>query len=173
MERNKPMKILSLAPCGGSAAAVAARMSMGALGTDTGGSFASQPLAAALSGSNRHMVDARAMALSISSSLDQAGVFARTIGDAALLSEVIMGHDEKDSTSANMPVPDLFAAMERNVRGLKVGIPKEYNMENLDPEIKQLWENAAEALQKEGAEVVESPAKYKIRRCFILCHCPS
>ena len=140
---------------GGSAVAVAAGMSMGAFGTDTGGSIR-QPagLCGIVGFKPSYGRCSRYGIIAFASSLDQAGPFARNVDDAALLSEVIMGYDKKDSTCVNKSVPDLFTAMEKGVKGLKVGIPKEYDMKGLDPEIKKLWKDAETMLVKAGAEIV-------------------
>lgn len=140
---------------GGSAAAVAAKMSMGATGTDTGGSVR-QP--AALCGivgfKPSYGRCSRYGIVAFASSLDQAGIFARTVSDTAILSEVIMGHDQKDSTCADLPKPDLSSVLDKGVKGLRIGIPKEYDTDKLDPEIKKLWQDTAKELANEGAEVV-------------------
>lgn len=165
-------KLIPGGSSGGSAVAVAARMSMGALGTDTGGSIRQPAGCCGIVGFKpSYGRCSRYGIVAFSSSLDQAGVFARSISDAALLSEVIMGYDHKDSTSANLPVPNLFKSMEKNVRGLKIGIPKEYNMETLDPEIKKLWEDASDMLKKEGAEIVEISlpnTKYGVASYYVI-----
>lgn len=171
-ETDSDEKLISGGSSGGSAVAVAARISMGSTGTDTGGSIRQPAACCGIVGFKpSYGRCSRYGIVAFSSSLDQAGVFARTISDTALLSEVTMGHDEKDATSANLPAPNLFAAMERNVRGLKVGIPNEYNMHGLDSEIKKLWEDAAEALRKEGAEIVEISlpnTKYGVASYYVI-----
>jgi aspartyl-tRNA(Asn)/glutamyl-tRNA(Gln) amidotransferase subunit A len=141
---------------GGSVVAVAARMSMGSIGTDTGGSIR-QPagLCGIVGFKPSYGRCSRYGIIALASSLDHAGPLGRTVSDTAILSEVMMGYDEKDSTSANLPVPDLFSAMDKGVKGLKIGIPKEYDMEGLDPEIKNLWQDAEIMLEKEGAEIVQ------------------
>ena len=140
---------------GGSATAVSAKMSMGAFGTDTGGSIRQPAGFCGIVGFKpSYGRCSRYGIVAFSSSLDQAGVFGRTVSDTALLSEIIMGHDEKDSTCINLPVPNLFSAMNKGVKGLKIGIPKEYDMEGLDSEIKKLWKDAEHALAKGGAEII-------------------
>ena len=157
---------------GGSAVAVAARMSMGAFGTDTGGSIRQPAGCCGIVGFKpSYGRCSRYGTIAFASSLDQAGPFGRTVSDTALLSESIMGYDEKDSTCANIPVPDLFAAMEKGLKGIKIGIPKEYDMEGLDPEIKKLWKDAEHALAKEGAEIVQVSlpnTKYGVASYYVI-----
>ncbi|MBP9699478.1 MAG: Asp-tRNA(Asn)/Glu-tRNA(Gln) amidotransferase subunit GatA, partial [Elusimicrobia bacterium] len=121
---------------GGSAAAVAARLAPLALGSDTGGSIR-QP--AALCGvvglKPTYGRVSRFGLVAFASSLDQIGPFSTTVADAALLLQVLAGHDPKDSTSARVPVPDFSAALGRGVQGLRVGLPKEYFIDGMDPEV--------------------------------------
>ena len=93
--------------------------------------------------------------IAFASSLDQAGPITRDVRDAAIMLEAISGFDAKDSTSANRPVPNYEKAITGNIKGLKVGIPKEYNAEGLSSEIKKLWEQGTEWLKKAGAEIVD------------------
>lgn len=141
---------------GGSAVAVASGMSMGALGTDTGGSVRQPALFCGLVGFKpSYGRCSRYGIIAFSSSLDQAGVLTRSVDDAALVSQVIMGHDDKDSTSENMAVGNFRDSLQGNIKGLRIGIPKECRSKQLDPEIEKLWEQAAENLKKEGAHIVE------------------
>lgn len=153
--KNNQENLIPGGSSGGSAVSVAAKMSMGSLGTDTGGSIR-QP--AALCGiigfKPSYGRCSRYGVIAFASSLDQPGVFGRTVNDTAILSESIMGYDEKDSTSANLPVPDLFSVLDKGVKGLKIGIPKEYEMKGLDPDIKKLWKDAEKMLKAEGAEII-------------------
>ncbi len=141
---------------GGSAAAVAARLCAAATASDTGGSIR-QP--AAFTGTvglkPTYGRCSRWGMVAFASSLDQAGPIARTVRDAAIMLKSMAGHDEKDTTSANVEVPDFEAAVERDIRGLKVGIPKEYRVEGMPEEISRLWEHGAEWLREQGAEIVE------------------
>jgi aspartyl-tRNA(Asn)/glutamyl-tRNA(Gln) amidotransferase subunit A len=141
---------------GGSAAAVAAGLCLGATGTDTGGSIR-QP--AALTGivgiKPTYGRCSRWGIIAYASSLDQAGPFARTVGDAAILLRSMAGHDPMDTTSVDMPVPDYEAALRRSVKGMKIGIPKEYRVEGMPDEIEALWRKGAGWLKDAGAEVVE------------------
>jgi aspartyl-tRNA(Asn)/glutamyl-tRNA(Gln) amidotransferase subunit A len=141
---------------GGSAAAVAANLCLGALGTDTGGSIR-QP--AAYTGTvgikPTYGRCSRWGIVAFASSLDQAGPLARTVQDAAILLRSIAGHDEKDSTSVDRPVPDYEAAIGKSVKGLKIGIPREYRIPGLAAEIEGLWQAGIVWLREAGAEIVE------------------
>jgi aspartyl-tRNA(Asn)/glutamyl-tRNA(Gln) amidotransferase subunit A len=141
---------------GGSAAAVAAMLCVGAVGTDTGGSIR-QP--AAFSGivgiKPTYGRCSRWGVVAFASSLDQAGPFARTVRDAAILLTSMAGHDPKDSTSIDRPVPDYEVAVGNSIKGMKIGIPKEYRLDGMAADVDKLWERAARWLQAAGAEIVE------------------
>ncbi len=141
---------------GGSAAAVAARSVMGATATDTGGSIR-QP--AAFTGTvgikPTYGRCSRWGIVAFASSLDQAGPIARTVKDTAIMLQAMSGHDPKDSTSADLAVPDFEAAVERGVKGLKIGIPKEYKLDAAPKEIQDLWEQGIAWLKAAGATTVE------------------
>jgi aspartyl-tRNA(Asn)/glutamyl-tRNA(Gln) amidotransferase subunit A len=141
---------------GGSAAAVAAGLCLGATGTDTGGSIR-QP--AAFTGTvgmkPTYGRCSRWGIVAFASSLDQAGPFARTVRDAAVLLRSMAGHDPKDSTSADLPVPDYEAAVGRSIKGLRIGIPKEYRIDGMPAEIEKLWAQGIEWLKVAGAEIVD------------------
>jgi aspartyl-tRNA(Asn)/glutamyl-tRNA(Gln) amidotransferase subunit A len=141
---------------GGSAAAVAARLCLGATATDTGGSIR-QP--AAFTGTvgikPTYGRCSRWGIVAFASSLDQAGPIGKTVRDCAILLRSMAGHDPKDTTSADLPVPDFEAAVTRGVKGLKIGIPKEYRIDGMSPEIDRLWSDGAEWLKSAGAEIVE------------------
>jgi aspartyl-tRNA(Asn)/glutamyl-tRNA(Gln) amidotransferase subunit A len=141
---------------GGSAAAVAANLCLGATGTDTGGSIR-QP--AALSGvvgiKPTYGRCSRWGIVAYASSLDQAGPFARSVRDAAILLRSMAGHDAKDTTCVDRPVPDYEAAVGRSVKGKRIGIAKEYRVEGTAPEIDRLWRQGAEWLKSAGAELIE------------------
>ena len=141
---------------GGSAAAVAARLAFGALGTDTGGSIR-QP--AALTGTvglkPTYGRVSRYGVVAFASSLDQVGPIARTVADAAALLQVLAVHDGRDSTSSTVPAPDYLGHLDSGVQGLKLGVPREYfELEGLDPEVRLAVEAAASAYQKLGATLV-------------------
>ena len=141
---------------GGSAAAVAAFLAPGATGTDTGGSIR-QP--AAFTGvvglKPTYGRCSRWGIVAFASSLDQAGPFARSVADAALLLRSMAGHDPKDTTSADRPVPDYPAAVGRSVNRMRIGIPKEYRVEGMPAEIEALWEKGRAWLTEAGAEMIE------------------
>jgi aspartyl-tRNA(Asn)/glutamyl-tRNA(Gln) amidotransferase subunit A len=141
---------------GGSAAAVAADLVLGATGTDTGGSIR-QP--AALTGivgvKPTYGRCSRWGIVAFASSLDQAGPMARTVRDAAIMLTAIAGHDPKDSTSADRPVPDFETALKGDMRGKRIGIPKEYRIDGMPGDIEALWRRGAEWLRDAGAEVVD------------------
>src|ERR1700731_4205883 len=141
---------------GGSAAAVAAMLCVGAVGTDTGGSIR-QP--AAFTGvvglKPTYGRCSRWGIVAFASSLDQAGPLARSVADAALLLRSMAGHDPKDTTSVDRPVPDYPAAAGRSVRRMRIGIPKEYRVDGMPAEIEALWEKGRGWLAEAGAEMVE------------------
>jgi len=139
---------------GGSAAAVAAWLCAGATATDTGGSIR-QP--AAFTGTvgikPTYGRCSRWGTVAFASSLDQAGPIARTVEDAAILLTSMAGFDAKDSTSVDIAVPDFAAAVERGVKGLTIGVPREYRMDGMPAEIEKLWSEGLEWLKAEGASV--------------------
>ncbi|GAB4467307.1 MAG: Asp-tRNA(Asn)/Glu-tRNA(Gln) amidotransferase subunit GatA [Anaerolineae bacterium] len=141
---------------GGSAAAVAARTAMASLGTDTGGSIR-QPasLCGVVGLKPSYGRVSRYGLVAFASSLDQVGPFARTVTDAALLLNVIAGHDPLDSTSMSLPVPDYSTALVPDVKGLRIGVPKEYFIEGIQPEVQQAVRDAIALLADLGAEVRE------------------
>ncbi|CAN7282593.1 Asp-tRNA(Asn)/Glu-tRNA(Gln) amidotransferase subunit GatA [Devosia sp. LjRoot3] len=139
---------------GGSASAVAAWLCAGATATDTGGSIR-QP--AAFTGTvgikPTYGRCSRWGTVAFASSLDQAGPIARTVEDAALMLQSMSGFDVKDSTSVDLAVPDFAAAVERGVKGLTIGVPREYRMDGMPSEIEALWNQGLEWLKAEGATV--------------------
>jgi aspartyl-tRNA(Asn)/glutamyl-tRNA(Gln) amidotransferase subunit A len=141
---------------GGSAAAVAADAAFAALGSDTGGSIR-QP--AALSGvaglKPTYGRVSRFGLVAFASSLDQIGPLTKTVRDAALIMNAIAGHDPQDSTSLNEPVPDYTASLGRDLHGIRLGLPKEYMIEGIDPQVKASVEAAVKHLNSLGAEIVE------------------
>ncbi len=146
---------------GGSAAAVAARLCLGATATDTGGSIR-QP--AALTGTvglkPTYGRVSRWGIVAFASSLDQAGPIARSVRDAAILMGVMASHDPKDTTSVDAPVPDYEAALDLGVKGLTVGIPKEYRVDGMSPEIEALWQRGIDWLKAAGASIREVSLPY-------------
>lgn len=157
---------------GGSAAAVAADLCFGATATDTGGSIR-QP--AAFTGTvgvkPTYGRCSRWGIVAFASSLDQAGPIAKTVEDAAILLGSMAGHDPKDSTSLPATVPDFRAACGRSVKGLKIGVPKEYRVEGMPGEIEALWAQGIAWLQAEGAEIrdISLPlTKYALPTYYII-----
>jgi aspartyl-tRNA(Asn)/glutamyl-tRNA(Gln) amidotransferase subunit A len=141
---------------GGSAAAVAARLCYGATGTDTGGSIRQPAAFTGIVGIKpTYGRCSRWGTIAFASSLDQAGPFARTVRDTAILLRSMSGHDPRDTTSVDRPVPDSEAAVGRSVKGLKIGVPKEYRMPGMSAEIEALWEKGVVWLREAGAELVE------------------
>ncbi|WAT19119.1 Asp-tRNA(Asn)/Glu-tRNA(Gln) amidotransferase subunit GatA [Aurantiacibacter sp. MUD11] len=141
---------------GGSSAAVAARLCPAATGTDTGGSIR-QP--AAITGTTgikpTYGRCSRWGIVAFASSLDQAGPMARSVEDCAIMLGAMAGFDPKDSTSLDAPVPDWAGALDADLKGKKIGIPREYRMDGMDPEIDASWERGKEWLRDAGAEIVD------------------
>jgi aspartyl-tRNA(Asn)/glutamyl-tRNA(Gln) amidotransferase subunit A len=156
---------------GGSAAAVAANLCLAATGSDTGGSIR-QPA------SFNNIVGvkptygrcSRYGMVAFASSLDQAGFLAKTVSDSALLLKIICGYDEKDSTSMNQAVPDFVKLIKGDIKGKKIGIPKEYMLDNIDEDVNKLWQKGINALKEAGAKIIDislphtkyAPATYYI-----------
>jgi len=141
---------------GGSAAAVAANLALGATGTDTGGSIRQPAAFTGIVGLKpTYGRCSRWGIVAFASSLDQAGPFARTVRDAAILLRSMAGHDAKDTTSVDLPVPDYEAAIVRSVKGMRIGIPKEYRADGMPSEIEALWEQGRRWFADAGAELVE------------------
>jgi len=141
---------------GGSAAAVAADEAMWALGSDTGGSIRQPASFCGIVGLKpTYGRVSRYGLIAFASSLDQIGPLTKDVRDCALMMNIISGYDERDSTSVNEPVPDYTKALVNDVRGLKIGIPKEAFVEGLDPEVRRATEDALELLKKLGAVIKE------------------
>jgi aspartyl-tRNA(Asn)/glutamyl-tRNA(Gln) amidotransferase subunit A len=141
---------------GGSAAAVSARIALGATATDTGGSIRQPASFCGIVGIKpTYGRCSRWGIVAFASSLDQAGPVARTVEDAAILLGSMSGFDAKDSTSADVPVPDFAAACRRGVKGLRIGVPKEYRSEGMPAEIEALWQQGLGWLREAGAEIVD------------------
>ncbi|MFZ4120455.1 MAG: Asp-tRNA(Asn)/Glu-tRNA(Gln) amidotransferase subunit GatA [Caulobacterales bacterium] len=146
---------------GGSAAAVAADLCLGATATDTGGSIR-QP--AAFTGTvgikPTYGRCSRWGIVAFASSLDQAGPIAKTVEDCALLLQSMAGHDPKDSTSLDVPLPDFRKAVSRGVKGLKIGVPEEYRVAGMPDEIEALWQQGIDWLKAQGATIVPISLKH-------------
>jgi len=157
---------------GGSAAALAAGISYGATGTDTGGSIRQPAAFTGLVGVKpTYGRCSRWGVVAFASSLDHPGPFGKTVKDAALLTQIMSGHDPKDSTSWPGAVPDFTAAVERPVKGLRIGVPKEYRMDGMPEEIETLWAQGAEWLRAQGAEIVDISlpmTKYALPAYYII-----
>jgi len=157
---------------GGSAAAVAARMCLAATGTDTGGSIRQPAAFCGVVGMKpTYGRCSRWGVVAFASSLDQPGMFARNVRDTAITQTVICGHDPKDSTSAPRAVPDFEKALTGNIKGMKIGIPKEYRVDGIDREIAAIWDKGIAWLKDAGAEIVEVSlphTKYALPTYYII-----
>ena len=157
---------------GGSASAVAARSALLATGTDTGGSIRQPAAFCGVVGMKpTYGRCSRWGIVAFASSLDQAGPFSRTVADNALMMQAMASHDLKDSTSADTPLPDLMAALEKGVKGMKIGVPSEYVMDGMDSEVVALWEKGQAWLRDAGVELVEISlphTKYALPAYYII-----
>ena len=157
---------------GGSAAAVAAHAALAATGTDTGGSIRQPASFCGVVGLKpTYGRCSRWGVVAYASSLDHPGPIARTVEDAAIMLGAMAGHDPKDSTSAPLPVPDFAAALKEGIRGLRIGIPKEYRADGMPAEIEALWQEGVEWLRDAGAEPAEISlpmAKYALPAYYII-----
>ena len=161
---------------GGSAAAVAAGMCLGALGSDTGGSIRQPAAHCGVVGIKpTYGRVSRYGLVAYASSLDQVGPLARSVADAALLTAGIAGHDAADSTSVALPVPDYRAALTGDIRGLRIGIPAEYGLsEGLDPEVLDAVEQAVRTLESLGARRVPISlphTRYAVAVYYVIAPC--
>jgi aspartyl-tRNA(Asn)/glutamyl-tRNA(Gln) amidotransferase subunit A len=157
---------------GGSAAAVAARLALAATGTDTGGSIRQPAAVTGLVGLKpTYGRCSRWGIVAYASSLDQAGPMTRSVRDAAIMLRAMASHDPKDSTSVDAPVPDYELELDTGVRGLRVGIPKEYRIEGMPPEIDHLWRQGVDWLRAQGAEIIDVSlphTKYALSAYYIV-----
>ncbi|WP_299885860.1 Asp-tRNA(Asn)/Glu-tRNA(Gln) amidotransferase subunit GatA [uncultured Ruegeria sp.] len=141
---------------GGSASAVSADLCLAATGTDTGGSIRQPAAFVGITGIKpTYGRCSRWGIVAFASSLDQAGPMTKNVRDAAIMLETMCGHDPKDSTSAELAVPNFEAMLTGDIRGKKIGIPKEYRMDGMPPEIERLWADGAAMLKDAGAEMVD------------------
>ena len=141
---------------GGSSAAVAARLCAAATGTDTGGSIRQPAAFTGIAGIKpTYGRCSRWGVIAFASSLDQAGVLARDVTDCALVLEAMAGFDPKDSTSLNEPVPHYAGGLTGSLKGKRIGIPKEYRVDGMDPLLVKLWEDGVAWARDAGAEIVE------------------
>ncbi len=157
---------------GGGAAAVAAGETIWALGSDTGGSIRQPAAFCGIVGLKpTYGRVSRYGLIAFASSLDQIGPLTKDVTDSALLLNIIAGHDERDSTSAEIPVPDYTKSLVNDVKGLKIGIPKEYFIDGLNPEVRKAMLEAIEVFKKCGASVKEVPlphTEYAVATYYIL-----
>lgn len=157
---------------GGSAAAVAARAAIAATGTDTGGSIRQPASFCGIVGMKpTYGRCSRWGIVAFASSLDQAGPMTRSVRDAAIMLGAMAGHDPRDSTSAAVPVPDFEAALTGDIRGLKIGIPREYRLDGMPGEIEALWQRGIDWIKSGGAEPVDislKMTKYALPAYYII-----
>jgi aspartyl-tRNA(Asn)/glutamyl-tRNA(Gln) amidotransferase subunit A len=170
--RGDNRKLVPGGSSGGSAAIVAARAALAATGTDTGGSIRQPAGFVGIAGLKpTYGRCSRWGIVAFASSLDQAGPMARTVRDCAILLKSMAGHDPKDSTSVPLPVPDYEAALTGEVRGLKIGIPREYRVDGMPAEIETLWQRGIDWLKAAGAEIREISlphTKYALPTYYII-----
>ena len=157
---------------GGSAAAVAADLCLGATGTDTGGSIRQPASFCGVVGIKpTYGLCSRWGIAAFASSLDQAGVFTHNVEDASILLESSAGFDKKDSTSANVKIPNYFENLNDNLSGKTIGIPKEYSIDGTPEEVSQIWEDAIKVLEKKGVKIknISLPhTKYALPTYYII-----
>lgn len=152
---SKNVNLVAGGSSGGSAAAVAANICAGATGTDTGGSIRQPAAFCGITGIKpTYGRCSRYGVIAFASSLDQAGPIAKDVRDCAILLKAMAGYDEKDSTSAQMSVPNFESFLNQDIKGLKIGIPCEYRPEGLNSEIAAYWDKGIEMLKARGAEIV-------------------
>lgn len=157
---------------GGSASSVAARSALLSVGTDTGGSIRQPASFCGIVGLKpTYGRCSRWGIVAFASSLDQAGPFSRDVADNALLLSAMASHDAKDSTSAETPLQDVVAAVAQGVKGMKIGIPREYRMDGMDSDVESLWQQGQEWLKDAGAELVDISlphTKYALPAYYII-----
>ena len=141
---------------GGSASAVAADLCLAAIGTDTGGSIRQPAAFTGIVGIKpTYGRCSRWGIVAFASSLDQAGPMCKSVRDTAIMLEAMCGFDQKDSTSSESPVPNFEAMLTGNIKNKKIGIPREYRLDGMSPQIESLWKDGADMLRNAGAEVVD------------------
>ena len=169
---NSDANLVAGGSSGGSAAAVSANMCAAATGTDTGGSIRQPSALCGVTGIKpTYGRCSRYGIIAFASSLDQAGPIAKSVKDCALLLNVMAGHDDKDSTSANIAVPDFTQFIGQDIKGLKIGIPAEYRPDGLNAEISKLWDDGIAMLRARGAEIVNISlphTKYALAAYYII-----
>lgn len=168
--KNEPL--VAGGSSGGSAAAVAAEMCVAATGTDTGGSIRQPSAFCGVTGIKpTYGRCSRYGIIAFASSLDQAGPIAKDVRDCAIMLKTMAGYDAKDATSAHVETPDFEKFLSGNVKGMKIGIPKEYRVDGLNAEVSAYWDKAAAMLKDKGAEIVEVSlphSKYALATYYII-----
>ncbi len=155
-KNNADKKLVPGGSSGGSAAAVAEDISIASTGTDTGGSIRQPAAFCGITGIKpTYGRCSRWGVIAFASSLDQAGPFAKTVKDSALMLQSMVGYDKNDSTSVNKPVPNWYGSINGSLKGKKIGIPKEYNVDGVPAEITAIWQKGAQWLKEQGAEIVD------------------
>ncbi len=169
---SKGVPLVAGGSSGGSAAAVAARMCAAATGTDTGGSIRQPSAFCGVTGIKpTYGRCSRYGIVAFASSLDQAGPIAKDVRDCAILLKNMAGYDAKDATSAKINVPDFEQFLGQDIRGLKVGLPKEFRVEGLNADVAACWDRTTDMLRSRGAEVVEISlphSKYALATYYII-----
>ena len=169
---SKNKKLVPGGSSGGSAAAVSAKLCLGATGTDTGGSIRQPASFCGVVGMKpTYGLCSRWGIIAFSSSLDQAGIFANNIEDTSILIREIAGYDENDSTSSNIKVPDYFNNLNANISGKTIGIPKEYSLPEVPDEINNVWDKAIKIFERGGAKIkrISLPhTKYALPTYYII-----
>lgn len=171
-EKGSDKNLVPGGSSGGSSAAVSGRMAMGATGTDTGGSIRQPAAFCGITGIKpTYGRCSRWGTIAFASSLDQPGPFGKDVRDCALLLQAMAGYDPKDSTSANKPVPDYTQSLGQSIKGLKVGIPKEYRVDGMPEEIEAIWQQGIAWLRDAGAEIIDVSlphTKYALATYYII-----
>ena len=169
---SKEKPLVAGGSSGGSAAAVAADMCAAATGTDTGGSIRQPSAFCGVTGIKpTYGRCSRYGIIAFASSLDQAGPIAKDVRDCAIMLNAMAGYDAKDATSANIETPDFEKFLGGNVKGMKIGLPKEYRVDGLNAEVAAYWDKAAAMLKDKGAEIVEISlphTKYALATYYII-----
>ena len=169
---NKDTPLAPGGSSGGSAAAVAANLCLGSTGTDTGGSIRQPASFCGVVGIKpTYGLCSRWGIAAFASSLDQAGIFSKNVTDASILLEEIAGHDERDSTSSNVSIPNYSKQLNSDLNGKTIGIPKEYTVDGISDEINAVWDNAIKSLEKKGAKIkhISLPhTKYALPTYYII-----
>lgn len=170
--KGKPDRLTPGGSSGGSAAAVAAALCLGATGTDTGGSIRQPAAFTGIVGLKpTYGRCSRWGIIAFASSLDQAGPMTKTVRDSAIMLRAMSGYDPKDSTSANRKVPNFETALTGDIRGKTIGIPREYRLEGISHEIEELWQSGCDILKAAGAKIVDISlphTKYALPAYYII-----